>query len=181
MGSDVLKNYTDEEIREFATKYLIRGEPELGANDEYKITQINKQYRNHNTKAIGKAVLNTSLILGLTAIVMNSDSNMANFGTSDILSVMNSLELGAMNLASSFPSLISDIVTPIYSHTFDGINRAIAPMGVIGIVLATKSVKLVTNSLKDSKKANDMKKEMTLLKEQLSNTTQIKAGEGNVR
>ena len=50
---------------------------------------------------------------------------------------------------------------------FDGINYIIEKIGLMGIVLATKSIKFILTSVKDARKTLKMKQELRELKESI--------------
>lgn len=154
---DVLKGYSQEEIELLAAKQL--EESTLEETAALKIVKIDKEYKKHNSKAITNAIINAGVILVLTSIVFNSESNMAKFGSNDISLLFDDI----LNLFQKITD--SELLLMIYSKTFDGLTAVIDKIGLMGLVLATKSYKMIMQTVKDTKKTLKMKKEINDLKE----------------
>lgn len=75
---DILDGYSKEEIEALAIKQLESNNKE---EDILKIEKIDKEYKRHNSKTVTKAIINGATIFLCIAIVLNSDSNISNFGT----------------------------------------------------------------------------------------------------
>lgn len=156
MNNEILKDYSQEEIEALAIKQL--------ENDDFegdmtlKITKIDKEYKRHNTKAITKAIINGTFILICAGIVLNSDATLSNFGTDDLMNVFNKITQSISFLPGS------DIISAVYTKMFDDISSIMDKMGLMGIILASKSVKFVLSTVKDTKKTVKIKKELSDLK-----------------
>lgn len=159
MMNDRLKNYSQEEIEELAIKELENEKSET----TFKITKIDKEYKKHNKQAVRTAIVNGTMILLCTGVVLGSDSNLSNFGTEDLLNIFNNI----IEIAPSFPK--SDILIGIYAKMFDGINYIIDRMGLMGIILASKSIKFILTSVGDIKKSLLIKQELNELQKKLEN------------
>ncbi len=156
MNNEILKDYSQEEIEALAIKQL--------ENDDFdediplKITKIDKEYKRHNTKAITKAIINGTIILTCAGIVLSSDATLSNFGTDDLMNVFDKITQSMSFLPGS------DTFIAVYTKMFDGISSIIDKMGLMGIILASKSVKFVLLTIKDTKKTIKIKKELSELK-----------------
>lgn len=157
--NDILKDYSQEEIEALAIKQLESNGFE--ENTSLKITNIDKEYKKHNKQAITKAIINGSIILLCAGVVLSSDSNLSSFGTEDLTKVFDNITKSA----SSLPK--SDVLVAVYTKMFEGINYIIDKIGLIGIVLATKSIKFVLSTVKDTRKTLKMKKELLNLKKSI--------------
>ena len=157
--NDILKNYSQEEIEELAIKEL---ENENNAAT-FKITKIDKEYKKHNKQAITRAIINGTIILLCTGIVLGSDSNLSDFGTEDLTNIFNNITEMATNLPKS------DILVATYAKMFDGINYIIDKIGLIGIILASKSIKFILTSVRDVKKSIAIKNELDELQNKSEN------------
>lgn len=157
--NDILKSYTQKEIEELALKQL---ETENVVTQEIlKIERIDKEYKKHNRNAVLNALANGSMIAVFIGIILNSNSNIANFGTDDILNIFNDLS----DKLSILPK--SEILIGVYSKMFNCLNLIIEKIGLIGIILANKSIKFVIKSVGDIRKSQQLKSELLYLKEQL--------------
>lgn len=157
--NDLLKDYSQQEIEGLAIKQLENNNFE--ENIPIKIKKIDTEYKRHNKKAITKAILNGSIILLCASIVLNSDSNISNFGTEDLTNIFDNI----VQTVSTLPK--SDVLVAVYTKMFDGINFIIDKIGLMGIILATKSIKFVLSTVKDTKKTLKMKKELLDLKQSI--------------
>lgn len=157
--NDLLKNYSQQEIEELAIKQLENHN--FKENIPIKIKKIDAEYKSHNQKAITKVILNGSIILLCASIVLNSDSNISNFGTEDLTNIFDNI----VQTVSTLPK--SDVLVAVYIKMFDGINFIIDKIGLMGIILATKSIKFVLSTVKDTKKTLKMKKELLDLKQSI--------------
>lgn len=157
--NDILKSYTQKEIEELALKQL---ETENVVTQEIlKIERIDKEYKKHNRNAVLNALANGSMIAVFIGIILNSNSNIANFGTDDILNIFNDLS----DKLSILPK--SEILIGVYSKMFNCLNLIIEKIGLIGIILANKSIKFVIKSVGDIRKSQQLKSELLYLKKQL--------------
>lgn len=154
--NDILKGYTQEEIEAFAIRQLENND--LEENTTFKITKIDKEYKKHNQRAVSKAIINGSTILLCAYIVLSSDSNISSFGTEDLQNIFDSMT----QLVSYLPK--SDLLIAIYTKMFDGLNYIIDKMGLVGIILATKSIKFLLSTVKDAKQTLRMRRELLELK-----------------
>lgn len=157
--NEILNGYTQEEIEELAIKQLEVEDENL----TLKIEKIDKDYKKFNKKAVMKAILNGSIILAFSGIVLSSDSKISEFGTEDLTNIFNRLT----EVVSYLPK--SDILISLYAKMFDGINFMIDKMGLMGLVLATKSIKFVLSTIKDTKKSLEMRRELLELEAKLNN------------
>lgn len=161
--NEILNGYTEEEIEELAIKQINFENEEL----IFKIENIDKEYKKHNKKAVSKAILNGSLILIISAFVMNTNSSISEFGTEDLNEIFEQLT----NAVSFLPQ--SDLLISIYARMFEGLNIIIDKIGIVGLILATKSVKLVLSIAKDTKKGLCMKKELLELEAKLNKENKL--------
>lgn len=157
--NDILKNYSQEEIEELAIKELENENNQT----KFKITKIDKEYKKHNKQAITRAIVNGTIILLCVGIVLSSDSNLSNFGTEDLSNIFNNIT----EMASNLPK--SDILVAVYAKMFDRINYIIDKIGLMGIILASKSIKFILTSVKDVRKSTLIKNELNELKNKLEN------------
>lgn len=155
--NDKLKDYSQEEIEELALKQLESNGFE--ENISLKIEKIDKKYKQHNKDAIKKAIINGSIILLCAGVTLNSDSNIANFGTEDLKNIFD----GITNAVSLLP--MSEPLVAVYTKMFDGINSIIDNLGLAGIILASKSIKFVLSTVKDTKQTLKIRKELLDLKQ----------------
>jgi len=156
---DILKGYSKKEIEELAVKQL-KSEEE---NISYKIVEIDKKYKKHNKQAVINATKNAAVILVFIGIVLNSETNISNIGTDELSNVFDNV----IKFAEKLPK--SDILVTVYTGLFEGLNQIIEKIGLMGMILATKSVKFITTTLKDSRKSIKIKKELEELEEKLTN------------
>lgn len=159
--NDILKNYTQEEIEALAIKQIENNN--LEENSTLKIIEIDKEYKKHNRQAVKRAIFNGSVILLCVWIVLNSNSNISSFGTEDLKNIFDSFT----QLVSNLPLPKSDLLAAFYAKMFDGINYIIEKIGLMGIVLATKSIKFILSSVKDTRQTLKMKQELLDLKESI--------------
>lgn len=152
---DILDGYSKEEIEALAIKQLESNNKE---EDILKIEKIDKEYKRHNSKTVTKAIINGATIFLCIAIVLNSDSNISNFGTEELSNLFNSI----MDLVSFLPK--NEILIATYTKLFDGVNQIIDKLGLMGIVLANKSIHFLLSTIKDTKKSFKIKKELLGLK-----------------
>lgn len=157
--NDILKNYSQEDIEELAIKELENENNQT----TFKIVKIDKEYKKHNKQAITRAIFNGTIILLCAGIVLGSDSNLSNFGTEDLSNIFNNMTEIASTLSKS------DILVAVYTKMFDGINYIIDKIGLMGVILASKSIKFVLSSVRDVKKSLVIKKELNELKNKLEN------------
>ncbi len=157
--NDILKNYSKEEIEELAIKEL------ENESDQtiFKITKIDKEYKKHNKQAVTRAIVNGTIILLCAGIVLSSDSNFSNFETKDLSNMFDTIT----EMVSNLPK--SDVLIAVYAKMFDGINYIIDKIGLIGIILALKSIKFILMSVKDVRKSLLIKTELNELKNKLEN------------
>lgn len=155
--NDKLKDYSQEEIEELALKQLESNDFE--ENTSLKIEKIDREYKKHNKKAITRAIKNGTIILMCAGVVLNSDSNIASFGTEDLRNIFD----GITKTVSLLP--MSEPLVAVYSKMFDGINSIIDNLGLAGIILASKAVKFVLSTAKDTKQTLKMRKELLDLKQ----------------
>lgn len=163
---NVLLNYSQEEIEQLALKQL---EIENKEDNNLKIVKIDKEYKKHNIKSVTKALANASIILFGMSIVMNSNTNMSEININDIIDFAN-------NMVAKLPFLSQkqeDIVLGIYSKMFDGLSNVISELGLIGIILVSKSIRLVSSITKDTVNGIKMKKELEVLKNLVENAKVI--------
>lgn len=157
--NNLLKDYSQEEIEYLAIKQL--EDNNFAENTPIKIKKIDKEYKKHNQKALTKAILNGSIILLCAGIVLSSDSNISNFGTEDLTHIFDNITQSVANLPKS------DVLVAVYTKMFDGINYIIDKIGLMGLVLATKSIRFVLSTVKDTKQTLKMKKELSALKQSI--------------
>ena len=164
--NDILKEYTKEEIEALAIKQIENNN--LEENSTLKIIKIDKEYKKHNRQAVTRAIINGSIILLCAGIVLSSNSNISSFGTEELKNIFDSFTQSVSNL----PLPKSDLLVAIYTKMFDGINYIIEKIGLMGIVLATKSIKFVLSSVKDTRQTLKMKKELLDLKKSVEKIEQ---------
>lgn len=157
MDRDILEGYTQEEIEELAREQLRHGTSD--DNLPLQIIKIDKEYKKHNKQAVSKAIKNGVTILICAGVVLNSNSNLANFGTEELSNIFNNI----IQYASYLP--LSDFPIAVYTKLFEGINQVISSIGLIGILLATKSIKFLLTTLKDGKKSLELKQDLKVLEE----------------
>lgn len=156
---NVLKNYTQEEIEKLAIKQLENQQEDIS----FKIMKIDKEYKKHNRQTVMKIIYNGTIISLCLGVVLNSNSSISEFGTEDLTNLFNHL----INFASSLPE--SDLLVSAYTYMFNGINEIIDKIGLVGIILASKSIKFILTTLKDTKKSLDIKRELILLNNKINN------------
>jgi hypothetical protein len=159
---EILDLYTQEEILDLAKKQLSQGKNEV-AQLEFSITKIDKDYKIHNAKAITKALVNGGLVILFASIILNSNSDVSRFGNQDLINLVDSIA-AKMNF-SPFAKNMNEI---IYPFTFGLLNNLIEKLGIIGLVIAVKSMKLITNSVNDARKSIIMRNELNLLNEKMN-------------
>lgn len=161
-------NNNSQEILE-ETKYH---KTEENAFEEFltlKIVKIDKEYKKHNKKAITNAILNGTIILLFSWIIIDSNVNISNFGTEELSNLCNKI----ISYASFLPK--SEILIAVYSCFFNGVNEIIDKLGLTGIILVSKSVKFILKGMKDTKKSLQIKEELYLLKEKIKEIKQQNA------
>lgn len=67
-----------------------------------------------------------------------------------------------MDLVSFLPK--NEILIATYTKLFDGVNQIIDKLGLMGIVLANKSIHFLLSTIKDTKKSFKIKRELLDLK-----------------
>lgn len=157
--NEILKSLSQEEIESLAIKQL--ESPMFEDEASLKIIKVDKEYKKHNKKAVAKAIMNASIILIFAGIVISSDSNISSFGTKELSEVFDNV----LNTVSFLPQ--SDIIVAVYTTMFEGINKTIDTIGLMGLIIAVKSVNFVLSTFKDTKQSLKIKKELTELKEKL--------------
>ena len=157
--NEILKKYTKEEIEKLALKQVEC--EEVFSEETLKIEKIDKEYKKHNQTAVINALANGSMIAIFIGIILNSESNIADFDTDTIIDIFDDLTIKLSLLPKS------EILIGVYSKMFDGLNLIIEKIGLVGLVLATKSIKFVMNSTKDVRKSIQLKNELVYLEEQL--------------
>lgn len=157
--NDILKKYTQEEIEKLALKQLEN--KEFSSEVTLKIEKIDKEYKKHNRTAVINALANGSMIAIFVGIILNSESNIADFDTDAVMNIFDDLTVKLSILPKS------EILIGVYSKMFDGLNLIIEKMGLVGFILATKSIKFVMSSVKDVRKSIQLKNELLYLEEQL--------------
>lgn len=163
-----LEQYTEEEISDFAKKYLENQETEK-QNLTLKITSVNKEYKKHNAKAVRSAIINGTIILAVSTILMKSETNIADMGNTQILRMMDEVQTFGEDILSLIS--IGDFPVVLYTKLMGVLDYAIEQVGIVGIALASKSISFVMNSIGDSIKSRKMKKELNDLKELLHTKT----------
>lgn len=161
--NDILKKYSQKEIEEL----VIIGMESKITQTTFKITEIDKKYKKHNRQSVKRAIINGTIILLCVGIVLVSDSNLSDFGTEDLLNIFNNIVSIENGLISNFPK--SDILIAVYAKMFDGINYIIDKLGLMGIILASKSIKFILTSVRDVHKSLIIKNELNELKNKLGN------------
>lgn len=155
---EILQNYTKEEIEALALKQL-----ENENNEEIlKVEKIDKEYKKHNKRAVMRAIINGSMIMIFSGIIMNSEADLASFGTEDISNIIDSITSNLEFLPGS------EIINYVYAKMFEGLNKLIDQIGIMGLIIASRSIKFVLSSFKDTKKSLDMKKEIQILKDKIT-------------
>ena len=157
--NNILDGYSKEEIENLAIKQLQVTEQET----TLKIEKIDKEYKKHNKQAVMRAVKNGAIMVMFVGIVLSSDSNLSRFGTEDITAIFDK----ALEFASKLPD--GEILVSIYTQTFDAFIKVVDTIGLMGIILASKSINFVTTTLKDTTKSIKIKKELSELKQMLEN------------
>lgn len=155
--NDILKNYSQDEIELLALQQLEEGTLEETAT--LKIVKIDKEYKKHNSKAITSAIINAGVILLLSSIVLNSESNMARFSVDDISLLFDDILNQVQKITDN------ELLLTIYAKMFDSVNAIIEKIGLIGLILVTRSCKLILQTVKDTKKTLKMKKELKELQQ----------------
>ena len=90
--------------------------------------------------------------------MLSSDATLSNFVNDDFMNVFVKITQSMSFLPGSV------ILIAVYTKMFDGISSIIDKMGLMGIILASKSVKFVLSTIKDTKKTIKIKKELSELK-----------------
>ena len=154
--NDILKEYSQEEIEQLAIQQLENNDLE----DEAKIVKIDKEYKQHNKKAVMRAITNGFIIFVFVEIALHTDPSASKIDTD---SIMNSIE----KLYSAIPLINTDAILAVYAKMFDMMNNIIDKIGIFGMILSTKSIKFVVNTLGDTKKSIKMKKEIEELQKKI--------------
>jgi len=157
MINDILNSYTREEIETLALKQL-----EIQKEDILKIKKINKEYKEHNKKSIYKAITNGTMILLIAGIVMTTNTKISDIGTNEILNVLNDLS----DKLSALPK--SEIIVDSYTKSYEILNLIVEKLGLLGIVLISKTINWIINSINDSTKSIKMKHEIEKLQEKIN-------------
>ncbi len=149
----MLKNYSQEEIEELATQQLL--------DKKLKIVKINKEYKKHNRKTVSKAILNGSIVLICACIVLNSNPNISNFGTEAMKDMLTDIS----QFTNFFPKTMPfDILAACYVKAFEGLNYIIDKFGMMGVFLASQSIRFILSTVSDTIKTLRIKKELLALK-----------------
>ena len=157
--SNILDGYSKEEIENLAIQQLQNNEQET----TLKIEKIDKEYKKHNKQAVMRAVKNGAIIIMFVGIVLSSDSNISRFGTDDITAILDKV----IQFASQLPE--SEMIVAMYTQMFDTFIKVVDTIGLMGIILASKSINFVLSTLKDTTKSVKIKKELSELKQMLEN------------
>ena len=157
--SNILDGYSKEEIENLAIQQLQSNEQET----TLKIEKIDKEYKKHNKQAVMRAVKNGAIIIMFVGIVLSSDSNISRFGTDDITAILDKV----IQFASQLPE--SEMIVAMYTQMFDTFIKVVDTIGLMGIILASKSINFVLSTLKDTTKSVKIKKELSELKQMLEN------------
>ena len=157
--NNILDGYSKEEIESLAIKQLQDNEQET----ILKIEKIDKEYKKHNKQAVMRAVKNGAIIVMFVGIVLSSDSNISRFGTEDITAIFDRV----IQFASELPE--SEMLVATYTQVFDTFIKVVDKIGLMGIILASKSINFVSSTLKDTTKSVKIKKELLELKQMLEN------------
>lgn len=155
--NDILKNYTQEEIEQLAIMAINNNEIEESV--PLKIEKIDKEYKKHNNKAVTKAIFNASIIILGSYILLTTDSNVSRFSMEEINVLFEKL----IELVSYLPK--SELLVETYTMTFDKLSMLIEKLGIVGMLLFSKSISFILTTIKDSKKSIKIKKELSELKE----------------
>lgn len=155
--NDILKDYTQEEIERLAIMAINNNEIEESV--PLKIEKIDKEYKKHNNKTVTKAIFNASIIILGSYILLTTDSNVSRFSMEEINVLFEKL----VELVSYLPK--SELLVEMYTMTFDKLTMLIEKLGIVGMLLFSKSISFILTTLKDSKKSIKMKKELSELKE----------------
>lgn len=159
-----LEDYTKEEIEALALKSLKTSETEE-EHLNLKITNIDKEYKKHKKESVKRALKNGTAILIIVTAILNSNADISSFATEDLSILFNNISVSIIDFASYLPA--SDLLVIIYAKMFEGVDFVINKLGIVGLLIASKSVKFVIHSFKDTKKGAQIKAELAELKEKL--------------
>ncbi len=95
-------------------------------------------------------------------LVFSSNSTISSFGKEDLINSIDELQ----NLIPNLPFI--EYLNMVYSYLFNGIKELVDKLGIMGLLLASKSINFVLTSIKDSKRVMNIKEEINLLEEELS-------------
>ena len=95
-------------------------------------------------------------------LVFSSNSTISSFGKEDLINSIDELQ----NLIPNLPFI--EYLNMVYSYLFNGIKGLVDKLGIMGLLLASKSINFVLTSIKDSKRVMNIKEEINLLEEELS-------------
>ena len=129
---------------------------------KFQIAHVDKEYKNNNKLLVKQAVFNGFAILSATAIVLVSKSNISDFGSSDILNLINNFRDGLSHTLEFLPA--KEIPIAMFGATFDGLQYLIEKFGIVGTAIGGKSIGLIINSIRGSKKSLELKSELESLK-----------------
>ena len=160
-----LEQYSQEEIEALARKYLENQEYEK-SELSLKITKVDKEYKKHNKKAISSAIINGTMILAVSTILMRSETNIADMGNTQILGMMDQVQNFGEEILSFIS--ISDFSVVLYTKLMGALDYAVEQVGIVGIALASKSVSFVLKSIGNTAKSLKIKKELNELKDLLN-------------
>lgn len=156
-----LNGLTDDEIRNLAKKQLELQNQEQ-EELELKIVSMDKEFKKEKSNVITKAIYNGMFVALMSYLVLTSESQISDFETTNLIDSAQNL---ADNLTTAFQNIPTfEIATVILSKGIEGINYIIEKVGIMGYVLANRSINLVLGTVKNSIKVNKIKREIDELK-----------------
>lgn len=164
---DVLEGYTTEEIQEIARKHIESRRTER-KDLILKINKIDKEYRKHNEHAVIRGITNGTLIIALSAVLMRNDMNISEIANDKIIQMINESYERINQITDNIP--MGEITSVVYAKVMGIAEVAIEKIGIVGIILASKAVSFVTDTVSDGIKTVKMKKEMNSIRDKIEET-----------
>ena len=161
---DVLEGYTTEEIQELARIHL--GQQEKDRQEwNLKIKKIDKKYKEHNKRSVINAISTGSIIVALSIVFMKSDVNISDFWSQELYNMLSGFNSEFVELMKKFP--FGDLGASIYTKIMTGLETFIDDYGIMGAILASRSVSFITSTISNASKSIKMKRELNELQNKL--------------
>lgn len=154
--NELLKNYTQEEIENLAVKQL-----ESEKATVYRIQKIDKDYKKHHAKAVGRALYNGVIIVALAGIVVQTGTDLAKFNTGDIVKSLN----GMTHYLSQLP-YSERLVQSFQNFSREG-SKIIQGIGLGGLILLSRTTSFIRNIVRDTRISKHLKHSRDLMNAQL--------------